>query len=436
MAAVLRLIAFALLGLLQPLSYAADLCDEYRVANPNDPNNPFKGPSASAVCSAWVAAQQTTVTSGITTNQYTYTLGTISPLGYCEVAKTTVACTNGNCSPPAAGTVYVTYTKSSVNCQPQCPAAGETKGSSSTVWYAQRQGSAGSMTFCSDGCGFDGAIAGQDASGTYFGGPAVSKGATCTDSAATPNTTPSQVPPGKCPGTVNGTAVVVPCDKTWSAPTKGTGTTTTTNGSTTSTSNTGNTSQTTCNAAVCTTTTTTTQTNPDGSGGTTTGTSTQPRSEYCAKNPGDPQCSDGVDDGADSPEEDPSSFGGSCGGFSCSGDAVQCAMAQEQHRRNCTMFETATPISTIGSNAANAQDPADHPKNAADTVAVNLASKLSSVPLFGSTGQCPQDVNFSSQGHSFSLPFSVWCPYLNLLGAAFMAACYLAAGFIVFRRGD
>lgn len=98
-------------------------------------------------------------------------------------------------------------------------------------------------------------------------------------------------------------------------------------------------------------------------------------------------------------------------------------------------MDTPTMLSDIGNAAANGQNPANHPGNQVQTQAFNLATMLSSVPLFGTSGQCPSDFNFSHQGHSFALPFSTWCPYLQMIGFAFMAACYLSAGFIVFRKG-
>lgn len=64
-----------------------------------------------------------------------------------------------------------------------------------------------------------------------------------------------------------------------------------------------------------------------------------------------------------------------------------------------------------------------------------LSSRLSSTPLFGSSGSCPSDVSVNVGGQSYSIPFSMMCPQLRILGAALMAFAYLVAGFIVF-RGD
>jgi len=117
----------------------------------------------------------------------------------------------------------------------------------------------------------------------------------------------------------------------------------------------------------CTTTTTTTTT--DSTGGTTTTpvTTVTPIGEFCAKNPGSPLCAavGGGGGGSGTGEEDdtpPSTFSGTCSATSCTGDAIQCAMAQEQKRRMCELMDTQTPLSQKGLNATTAGDqPGDHP---------------------------------------------------------------------------
>ena len=65
----------------------------------------------------------------------------------------------------------------------------------------------------------------------------------------------------------------------------------------------------------------------------------------------------------------------------------------------------------------------------------DLGSRLSSAPLFGSSGSCPNYVSVNVSGQSYTIPFSAMCSNLRILGAALMAFAYLVAGFIVF-RGD
>lgn len=173
-------------------------------------------------------------------------------------------------------------------------------------------------------------------------------------------------------------------------------------------------------AGACTTTTTTTTTGPGGYTGTKTDTETQSEESFCKRNPADKQCVDKE-----------SSISGSCGAVTCTGDAIQCAMAREQARRNCQMFDDATPLSNIGNAAANGvAQPGDHPGANGSLVAFDLASRLESAPLFGTDGGCPADATVGQ----WSIPFSRMCDSLHLLGVALKLFAYLVAAFIVFRR--
>jgi len=82
---------------------------------------------------------------------------------------------------------------------------------------------------------------------------------------------------------------------------------------------------------------------------------------------------------------------------------------------------------------AGGDKPAGHPGADPESIPLALASVIDSSPLFSSSGACPDDVTLTVQGQTVTLPFSDMCPYLNMLGAAFMAACYLMGAFIVFR---
>ena len=148
--------------------------------------------------------------------------------------------------------------------------------------------------------------------------------------------------------------------------------------------------------------------------------------DYCAANPKAAVCKG----------ENESQWGGACaGGFTCKGDAVQCAQAQAAYDLSCTM-KTDPQNTTVqaGASAMVAGDnPGDHPGNSEQTVSFELSQRLDSVPLFGSSGDCPSDVSFSAMGHAMALPFSQLCPYMRMLGAALMASAYLAAAFIVFK---
>jgi hypothetical protein len=161
-----------------------------------------------------------------------------------------------------------------------------------------------------------------------------------------PNTAaPTDCPPGTFEGTVNGTHMCVDDVSNpgqTKSPQTGQEVKKNPDGSTTTTTTEGTTkcSNGSCNTTNNTTTNITgnpnstcpqgmTPSGPNGSAssctGTSTSSSTQAQSQFCKENAGSAQCKDGE-----------STFSGSCaGGFICKGDAIQCAMAQEQHRARC-----------------------------------------------------------------------------------------------------
>ena len=168
-------------------------------------------------------------------------------------------------------------------------------------------------------------------------------GTSCTggDAAPTPNTdAPIPCPQGTVHGTVNGIERCLPGNSTAIGTT---GTTTNTllpDGTTvaetvtedrvTNCSGPGS-----CSTTITTTTTTTVPgTPPTVSTVTTTGTSTRPGDgselgAFCDQNPNSPICKQ-------------SAFSGTCAAVACEGDAIQCAIAREQHKRNCEMLDPRT----------------------------------------------------------------------------------------------
>lgn len=150
-----------------------------------------------------------------------------------------------------------------------------------------------------------------------------------------------------------------------------------------------------CKDGVCTTT------KPDGSS------TSEPKGEFCAENPNNELCTKKSDD----------SFAGTCDiNFSCKGDVLQCAIAQEQHRRNCQFFVTPTPESGIFDNA-RAQSQEDVLSMTAQTV--DLAAHINADPIV--TGSCPADFVTTVANHEIRLPMSQFCPYFNYLGLIVMA---------------
>lgn len=277
---------------------------------------------------------------------------------------------------------------------------------------------------CIAGCSARAQTAAADGAGkNWVWGPFIGLGETCTagDAATSTPTAPAPDPakPGECPGTVNGVTVYVPCKSTATGnQTKVDSPTPAASGaSSAGTTSTRERTQTTCTDGVCTSTTTTTTTNPDGTSATAKKDDTKPQKTFCEENPNLSICKAGR-------------FGGSCSaGFQCEGDGVQCAIARETFLRNCQLFEPSES-SAIGLAAAAASAPA----LPASSVSFNLESRLSQVPLFGSSGGCPPDAAVSILGQSVALPFSRMCDSLAILAVAMKALALLVAALIVFRR--
>lgn len=327
-----------------------------------------------------------------------------------------------------------------------CPGVG-TQSPDDGNQYTVGQGPGGS--FCHDGCSYwpMAYTVPADGSPGMSYGPSISTGQTCGANAGASGNpkgaqqgdeAPADNPlhcqdPTACPGTVNGTPVCVACG--------GAGGTTVSQG--TSTAPDGSTApgdtvvkQTTNNPDGTTTTTTTTY-HPDGSVGTTvvvgkTGSSggasggggSSAGTGNCIGN----DCGNGTD-----------SFGGSCGGtFTCDGDAIQCAIAKEQHIRACQAFEPSTAggdwadgADKLSKAKADGDVPSwspSHPGNAVETN-FDWASTIDHSSSFASA--CPSDVPVGSTG--LVLQLSSLCPYFGVLGTFIEAMTAIACAFILFK---
>lgn len=271
----------------------------------------------------------------------------------------------------------------------------------------------------------------------YVFGPFRSTGKYCTGEGVgggeveeAPDDDAKCVSKGQCPGTVNGQTVCVPCssksteedtvEETTGDDGEG-GTTPKTTKTTKSVS---------CEGGMCTETTTKTTT-VGGEGGEVTTDSvevTKPQTTYCAENPSAAVCRE---------EEEGSSWGGACtSGFSCDGDAVQCAQAQAAWQIACdSKVDKTDPSYAAGQAAVTGGDrPTDHPANNPDEFTVDLQGMVGQMGGVGpASGSCITDKTVTFSGKSYVLPFSSWCPYLEFLGAAWVAACWIMAAFIVFK---
>lgn len=238
--------------------------------------------------------------------------------------------------------------------------------------------------------------------------------------------------PNGFPGTVNGIETCVPYSGQNGVGVSG-GTTTTTNpdGSTTTTTTQG---QTSCTGASCTTTTTTTTTTGGGTPSTTTISTTTTRNEFCRKNPTDPVCTGSATGGGGTGDGDEkaSSFGGSCGAWTCEGDAIQCAIAKEQHQRACKLIDDHTSQEAqlyASSKGKDGNVTADLPGNSSLSFG---AEHYDSTALLGG-GSCVSDLSVEVFGNVVSLPVSNVCPYVQWLRIILLAIGALLWMVIVFK---
>lgn len=150
---------------------------------------------------------------------------------------------------------------------------------------------------------------------------------------------------------------------------------------------------TTCKDGKCTTT------NPDGT------TEEKPEQEYCKEHPDAPQCKK-------------STWGGSCGSFTCDGDAVMCAVAKEQHQRNCKLFDekTSHPAYQAAVDGTDDQS-AEKLKGKAEQISVGTNFNQAG---FGWGSACPADpeIPLGFVDRSFTIPFSRICGPLEALSLA------------------
>ena len=129
---------------------------------------------------------------------------------------------------------------------------------------------------------------------------------------------------------------------------------------------------------------------------------------------------------------DGSSWGGDCkSGFTCDGDAIQCAISYEQHNRNCALFDNETDESRLYKQE-KAKDPnRDVTANLPGNQEIDVSGKLDFSDALGGGGVCLQDLVVPVWHTSFTLQISKVCPYLSYLGMILVAVASLAAARIV-----
>lgn len=118
--------------------------------------------------------------------------------------------------------------------------------------------------------------------------------------------------------------------------------------------------------------------------------------------------------------KDTSAFGGTCDtGFTCDGDAIQCAIAYEQHRTDCKIFNPDKDVNSVVNKALAGTD-------GFNMDALRANSEKITVSNFDQTGfgwgrACPADpvISLDFGGHTeFSIPFSRICGPLSVLSLA------------------
>lgn len=133
-----------------------------------------------------------------------------------------------------------------------------------------------------------------------------------------------------------------------------------------------------------TTSSTTTNTSTGGTVNSSSTTTTVDKADYCSKNKTAGACKDEKGE-----EEGKGKFGGSCSaGFTCEGDALQCAIAKEQHKRNCETSDDLLKTDEYKAwQSAKAWDnksvTANLPGNREHTISVNVGDE------FIGSGSCP-----------------------------------------------
>lgn len=202
-------------------------------------------------------------------------------------------------------------------------------------------------------------------------------------------------------------------------------------------------SKTTCENGVCKTTNTTTT--KDASGNTTstsTSSSTISQREYCATNKASTVCAatngsknpdskdgtskDAAECSGDDCKETPSKFTGSCeAGFSCEGDALQCAIAQDQHRRSCQLFDSPSDESRLYN--AEKGKAGNQAKDLPGNESIDLSSNRIDMTSAIGGGSCMSDLQISLAGQSATLPLSDLCKWHEYMGNILVAVALLGA---------
>lgn len=182
-----------------------------------------------------------------------------------------------------------------------------------------------------------------------------------------------------------------------------------------------------CEGGKCevTKTSTTTNTTNNSTVSSSSVTTTVDKKAYCQANKTAGVCKDENGD-----SEGNGKFGGSCGaGFTCEGDAVQCAIAKEQHKRMCEIFDDKAPEKGIY-DAEKGKEGIQRGEGEQGSGVFDLAGRISTDTLIGS-GSCLSDITFQFMGKPVTLGISELCPFFEMLGYILVAVGMIMAVRIV-----
>lgn len=341
--------------------------------------------------------------------------------GSCAAPYTMVG---GQCVPPPTCTPPLVLDAATNTCVDPCaPKAGQPESYFSNISSAG-DSCVGNCVVAMEGgdCGTNAA----GATGCFYQGTYT--GASCDGTQSSQGTKPQYDTPespeydcikqGKTWGTVNGQTVCLSKGTSGSSPTTsydaGTKTTTTNPDGTTTTTQDPPKVTTMGTGSDGNTKVTETTTNPDG----TTTTKEADASTYCQQNPTAEVCKQ-MDKGA---------FTGDCSsGFSCSGDAAQCAIAREVHTRNCEFFQEDNELKSAFDALKSADSSLASELIPRETV--NVVQSLDASSSFGAT--CPPDKVVQVMNSTVTFPLSDLCGTLEALGYIFLALSYIAAARII-----
>lgn len=120
-------------------------------------------------------------------------------------------------------------------------------------------------------------------------------------------------------------------------------------------------------------------------------------------------------------EKDKGQFSGSCSAnFRCDGDVLQCAALQEQHKRNCSLFDVENDMSRFFS--AEAKKPQENVLTTNGTE-IDLKGHITVDSIIGN-GVCPSDVPLQVFGRTVVFKLSEFCQYFNAMGMMlFLSTC-------------